>query len=242
MLPGRIQQYLRSVVAHERKAVPAGGFILYVHSLDPHPYLNYAIPAPEATEDDGRELIEAAQVRGLAPRVEYLEECFPWVETALSESGFIREARLRLMTCSPCAVREAPAQVALQRVEPGSPLVGSMLTAVRQAFGEGPPNPDQVAGWSGNTIAAVVDGEVLGAASWSTVIDGMSEIGGVGVGQRFRRRGIGAALTVAATRAAMADGASAVMLTPGDDATARVYERAGFSDTTTMLHLHLQTR
>jgi ribosomal protein S18 acetylase RimI-like enzyme len=242
MLPHRIQQYLRSVVARERESVPVGAFILYFHSMDSHPYLNYAIPAPGATEGDGRELIEAALVRGLVPRLEYLEECFPWVEAALSESGFIRQARLRLMTCSTPAVREAPAQVALQRVEPGSPLVESMLTVVRQAFGEGPPNPDQVAGWSGNTIAAVSDGEVLGAASWSTVIDGMSEIGGVAVGERFRRRGVGAALTVAATRAAIADGASAVMLTPGDDATARVYERAGFSDTTTMLHLHLPPR
>jgi predicted GNAT family acetyltransferase len=69
------------------------------------------------------------------------------------------------------------------------------------------------------------------------VIDGMSEIGGVAVAEAARRRGIGAALTVAASRGAFDDGASMVLLTPGDDATARVYERAGFRDATTMLHL-----
>jgi ribosomal protein S18 acetylase RimI-like enzyme len=237
MLCGRIQHYLRSVVASEREPVPAGAFVLYVHPTDSHPFLNYAVPVPGASEGDGAELIRVARASRLVPRLEYLESCFPWVEESLSTSGFVREARLRLMTCSPDALRSRAADIELLRVEASSPLVGPMLTVTRAAFGEGPPDGDAVARWEGQAIVALADGKVLGSASWTTVIDGMSEIVAVAVAEQARRRGIGTALTVAATRAAFADGASMALLTPGDDATARVYECAGFSDTTTMLHL-----
>jgi GNAT superfamily N-acetyltransferase len=69
------------------------------------------------------------------------------------------------------------------------------------------------------------------------VIDKMSEVVGIGVAEPARRQGIGAALSAAAARAAFSEGASVALLTPGDDNTARVYERAGFRDATTMLHL-----
>jgi GNAT superfamily N-acetyltransferase len=233
----RLQRYLRSVVEREREPIAAGAFVLYVHPHDPHPFLNYAIPAPGATEGDGAELIGVARARGLVPRLEYLESCFPWVEQSLSASGFARETHLRLMTCPRDALRAPPASVDLRRVDPGSPLVGPMLTVTRAAFGEGPPDDQEIARWDGQTVAALVDGEVVGGATWTTVIDGMSEIGGVAVAEAARRRGIGAALTVEATRRAFADGATLALLTPGDDATARVYERAGFRDATTMLHL-----
>jgi ribosomal protein S18 acetylase RimI-like enzyme len=211
--------------------------VLYVHPDDPHPFLNYAIPAPDATEGDGTELIRVARARGLVPRLEYLDGCFPWVEASLAANGFSRESRLRLMTCPRDALGAPPAEVELRRVAAGSPLVRPMLMVTRAAFGEGPPDDNEVARWNGCTIAALIDGEVVGSASWTTVIDGMSEIGGVAVAEAARRRGIGAALTVAASRGAFDDGASMVLLTPGDDATARVYERAGFRDATTMLHL-----
>jgi predicted GNAT family acetyltransferase len=233
----RIQRYLRSVVAREREPVTAGAFVLYVHPSDPHPFLNYAIPAPDATAGDGAELIRVARARGLVPRLEYLERCFPWAEESLSASGFAREAHLRLMTCPREALRASPVDVEVRRVNPGSPLVEPRLTVTRAAFGEGPPDDQEVARWDGRTLAALVDGEVVGSATWTTVIDGMSEIGGVAVAEGARRRGIGAALTVEATRSAFADGATLALLTPGDDATARVYERAGFRDATTMLHL-----
>ena len=230
------------MVAHERDPVRAGAFVLYVHRTDPHPYLNYAIPAPGATHGDGTPLIRSARARDLVPRLEYLEACFPWVEHALSQCGFTRESRLRLMTCTAVAPMEPPSDVELVAVEPGSPLVRPMLTVAHEAFGEAPPDAANVERWAGRAVVAVKHGEVLGVASWTTVIEGMSEIVGVAVAGEARRRGIGAALTVAASRAAFADGASLAMLTPGDDRTAAVYERAGFSDATTMLHLRHTAR
>jgi len=237
----QIQQYIRSVLEREREPVRAGEFVLYVHRSDQHPYLNYAIPAPTARRDDGSALVRAAQERGLVPRLEYLEECFPWVEAALAENGFVREGRLRLMSCAHGTVPEAHAAASggleLIRVHPGSALVEPMLAVTHSAFGEPPPRDDVVARWEGRAIAAVAGSAVLGSAGWTMVVDGMSEIVGVAVDDAARRRGIGTALTIAAARAAFAEGASYAFLTPGDDNTARVYERAGFSDATTMIHL-----
>ena len=106
-----------------------------------------------------------------------------------------------------------------------------------QAVRVPPPNEADVTRWRGPAIAGIVDGQVVGAAAWTPVIHGMSEIVGVAVSPAMRSRGIGCALTAAATQAAFDEGASVVLLTPGDDDTARVYERAGFRDTTTMMHL-----
>ena len=231
-----IQRYLRSVTSRDREAVPAGAFVLYVHPTERHPFLNYAIPAPGVVSGDGSELVGAARQRGLVPRLEYLDVCFPWVEEALAASGFTREGRLRLMTCSSIARLDA-GNLDLARVETSSPLAGATLAVTRSAFGEPPPNEADVTRWRGPAIAGIVDGQVVGAAAWTPVIHGMSEIVGVAVSPAMRRRGIGCALTAAATQAAFDEGASVVLLTPGDDDTARVYEHAGFRDTTTMMHL-----
>jgi ribosomal protein S18 acetylase RimI-like enzyme len=232
----RIQRYLRAVVAAEREAVRLGSFVLYVNPFSDHPYRNYAIPADGATSGDGDALVAAARERGLVPRLEFIEPCFPWVEAALAPAGFQVEGRLRVMTCSEARECESPAEIV--SVEVGSPLVRSAITAIGAAFGEGPPSDEEVEAYKGRMVAALIDGEVVvGGAGWTRVLDGMSEIVGVGVLEEYRRRGIAGALTAAATREAFAEGATLALLTPGDDDTARVYERAGFADTSTMLHL-----
>jgi len=65
----RIARYLRNRVAAEREAVPAGAFTLYIHPTEDHPFLNYAMPNEDAEPDEGGELIEAAEGRGLMPRI-----------------------------------------------------------------------------------------------------------------------------------------------------------------------------
>ena len=85
---------------------------------------------------------------------------------------------------------------------------------------------------------ARVDGEPAGAAFHSPIAEGVSELGGIGVRERFRRRGIAAALTGASAAAAVAAGAQLCFLTPGDDGAERVYARAGFARAgTTVVHM-----
>ena len=210
--------------------------MLYVHPTDRHPFLNYAIPVPGAVSGDGSDLVGAARERGLLPRLEYLDACFPWVEEALAVSGFTREGRLWVMTCSSVERRDA-GNVDLARVETPSALAGATLAVTRLAFGE-------LARERGGTLPVAWPGD-RGDRGWRSgrrrrldpVMDRMSEIVGVAVVPAMRRRGIGAVLTAAATQAAFDEGAMLALLTPGNDDTARVYERVGFRDTTTMLHL-----
>lgn len=228
----RIQRYLRAVVAAEREAVDAGAFTLYLHPTEKqHPFLNYAIPNEGAEPDDGAALVAAARERGLVPRVEAVEPCAPWVRDL---PGFELELEPPLMTCAEPVDRSSPAKLVL--VEQGSPLVGPMLEALYEAFEEPPPTPERVATWNGRSVAAVIDGAVVGGASWTAVIDDMTEVAGIGVREAWRRQGIAGALTAEATRRGLAAGASLAVLSPGNDGAKRVYERAGFADASRMIH------
>jgi GNAT superfamily N-acetyltransferase len=230
-----IQQYLRAVVAAERDPVDAGAFTLYLNRTDTqHPFLNYAIPNEGAEPDDGSSLVAAARERGLVPRVEAVEPCAPWVRDL---PGFEIEGELRLMASEAPVALESEAEIAV--VRKGSPHVAGLVGAQMEAFGEPPPTPERIAAWNGRAVAAIVDGEVVGGASWTRVLDGMTEVAGIGVREPFRRRGIAAALTSEATRQGFLEGARLAVLVPGHEGAARVYERAGFADASRMIHVRM---
>lgn len=233
----RVQDYLRAVLERKRAAVLAGSFVFYVHLSDAHPYHNYAIPLPGATRGDGRTLIAAARAHQRTPRLEYLEDCFPWVRDALARDGFVVQDRLALMTCAADGLVWPSGDADIRSVEPGSELVGPMLAAQNAAFGEPPPTPEAIATWRLRGVAALHADQVVGGAAFTEVIDGLSEIVGIAVVPSARRRGLGAALTAAATRAAFDAGAELALLTPASEGTARVYERVGFRRVATMMHL-----
>jgi ribosomal protein S18 acetylase RimI-like enzyme len=236
----RVQASIRAVNAAERESVVVGPFTLYRSRGTDHPYLNYAVPADGATkwrEIDA--LREAFVVRGLQPRLEFVAERAPGLEEALAAHGFELQARIPVMTCPEQDLREvpAPAGVVIGRVHGGAD-VRPMMEVQAAAFGEGPPSDAAVKGYSGRGLLARADGVPAGAASRTAIAEGVSEIGGVGVLERFRRRGIAAALTAAAAAEAFAEGADLCFLTPGDDGAERVYGRAGFARAgTTMVHM-----
>ena len=114
----------------------------------------------------------------------------------------------------------------------------ALLQTAAEAFGDGPPTDEQVSGYGGRGLLARAGGEPAGAAFRSAIAEGVSELGGIGVRERFRRRGIAAALTAAAAADAVAAGAELCFLTPGDDGAERVYARAGFARAgTTVVHM-----
>jgi predicted GNAT family acetyltransferase len=228
----RIQRYLRDRVAAEREPVPAGAFTLYVHPTDDHPFLNYAIPNAGAEPDDGSALVAAARERGLMPRVEAVQPCAPWVRDL---PGFEVEDELRLMATQAPVEQESEAEIVV--VRKGSPHVAGLLRAQMAAFDEPPPTDERIERWDGRSVAALVDGEVVGGASWTLVLDGMTEVAGIGVLEAYRRRGIAGALTAAATSEGFAEGASLAVLVPGHEGAARVYERAGYADASRMIHV-----
>jgi predicted GNAT family acetyltransferase len=235
-----VQSSIRAVNAAERESVVAGPFTLYRSRASDHPYLNYAVPADGVAEWDGIDALrEAFVARRLQPRLEFVAERAPGLEEALAAAGFELQARIPVMTCPVEDVREVPAPegVVIARVLGGSD-VRPLLEVQAAAFGEGPPSDAAVAAYRGRGLLARADGVPAGAASRSAIAEGVSEIGGVGVLERFRRRGIAAALTAAAAAEAFAEGAQLCFLTPGDEGAERVYARAGFARAgTTMVHM-----
>jgi ribosomal protein S18 acetylase RimI-like enzyme len=236
----QVQASIRAVNAAEREAIVAGPFTLYRSRASDHPYLNYAVPDAGAVAWDGIDELRAAfAAQGLRPRLEFVVECAPGLEAALAADGFELQGRFPVMTLPAEDLREVPAPdgVVIARVLPGGD-VGALLRTAAEAFGDGEPTDEQLEGYGGRGHLARVHGEPAGAAFHSPIAEGVSELGGIGVRERFRRRGIAAALTGASAAAAMAAGAALCFLTPGDDGAERVYARAGFARAgTTVVHM-----
>jgi ribosomal protein S18 acetylase RimI-like enzyme len=225
----RVQASIRAVNTVEREPIVAGPFTLYRNRASDHPYLNYAVPNAGVRAWDGIDRLRAAFTeRGLRPRLEFVAERAPGLEEALAADGFELEGRYPVLTLPAEDLREVPAPegVVIARVLPGGD-VRALLRTAAEAFGGGEPTDAEVAGYAGRGHLARVHGEPAGAAFHSAIAEGVSELGGIGVRERFRRRGIAAALTGAAAAAAVADGAELCFLTPGDEGAERVYARGG---------------
>jgi predicted GNAT family acetyltransferase len=80
-------------------------------------------------------------------------------------------------------------------------------------------------------------GTIVGGGVATTPAGATSEIAGIGVDETYRRRRIAGAITARLARELFDAGVTTVFLTPGHDGAHRVYARAGFADTTEMVHL-----
>jgi ribosomal protein S18 acetylase RimI-like enzyme len=227
-----VQDYLRRTAARHRDVVHVPGFTCTIDPHDDLKYLNYAIP--DGPPADPAAIRPVYRGRDRLARLEWVEEHSPWLEARARASGFREESRVPLMTCRPEEARAIapPAGVAIEPVGD----VRALLEVQREAFGDTRTvDDDAVARWRGIALLARVDGEPAGVAGITPPHDGLSEVVGIGVRARFRRRGIAAALTSAITQAAFARGVRVAFLTPGDEATGRIYARAGYARSLTVL-------
>jgi ribosomal protein S18 acetylase RimI-like enzyme len=236
----RVQDSIREVNAQSRAAQRAGSFVFYRHRDSDHPMLNYAVPEPGASVWTGiGELRRVFAVHGLRPRLEFVGECAPGLEGALADAGFESEGHFPVMTLPAVELREVPVPegVVIARAI-GAADARAVLEVGAEAFGADPPTEAEVAAYRGRSLLARADGVAAGTASRTEIAGGVSELAGIGVLERFRRRGIAAALTSATAADAIAAGAELCFLTPGDAGAERVYERAGFTRAgTTMVHM-----
>jgi hypothetical protein len=240
---GALQAFLRTSAGHGRAVLRSGPFTVTIHPHDRLRYLNYAIP------DDGAEP-DAAAVEALRdvfraherlPRLEWIDEAAPAVAAVLAVAGMRQELRTPLMTCGPDELIAAVAEVPGLTVAPaGDGDLRDCARVQRAAFGQPPlpadePPSDPRRGGGGAVLARVA-GTPAAAATWTAVVDGTSEVGGVATAEAWRRRGLAGVVTAAAARAAFDAGARLCVLSPGSDEAQRVYGRAGFRGTATMLH------
>ncbi|QEC48685.1 GNAT family N-acetyltransferase [Baekduia soli] len=222
----------------------------FLATFDPHDdgrYLNYAIPDDDArpTAGDVADLAAAYEERGRIPRLEYLTTAAPLVEAALADGGFVAEAHLSLMTCTPgrAAERRLP-WARVSRAEDDAELE-EMVAVQHTAFGDVPPDASTLArarAWVEAGAIAVVARDratraVIGGGVATPPCEDASELTGIAVRESFRRRGVAGAVTARLAREAFAAGAGTAFLTPGGDGAQRVYARAGFADASVMLHI-----
>lgn len=238
---------MRRAAAAGRMTEQVGPFLATFSPDSANPFLNYAIPVDGArpSSSDVDALTEAYAQRDLLPRVEFMAETAPAAERALLIAGWSVERRIPVMLCPPGSAVAIAAPAGVELVVPRTDEeVRGMLVAQHEAFGEPADIRDgdvekarERLRAGGFAVLAKVAGEPAGGGVAEAVVDGTTEVGGIGVREPYRRRGIGAAMTAFLTAAVHEAGARTVFLTPAGVPEQRLYARAGFTPTGDMLHL-----
>jgi GNAT superfamily N-acetyltransferase len=191
-------------------------------------------------------LVAAYRARGRKPRLEYIPSVAPAVEPVLLAAGFEIEGRLPLMICE-TPVFESPPGIEL--IAPSAEDEFRGVAEVQwEAYEEREPMSDgAVAGLRRTADADGVvvlardaeTGEPAGGGLCVAPYDGVTELAAIGVRQKFRRRGIAAAMAGWLTDAALAKGMTLVFLMAHGADEARIYARAGFVEHGEVLHISL---
>ena len=240
---------MRRSAAAGRSTEQVGPFLATFSADSANPFLNYAIPDDGAlpSSSDVDALTGAYRRRDLLPRVEFLADTAPAAEQALLAAGWSVERRIPVMLCPPGTAVAVPSPAGIELVVPDTDdEARGLLTAQHEAFGQPPEVP---AGAVDRTLTQLraggfavlardaVTGEPAGGGVAEAIVDGTTEVGGIGVRSAFRRRGIGAALTAFLTAAVHDAGARTVFLTPAGVPEQRMYARIGYVPAGDMLHL-----
>lgn len=235
----QIQAYLRHSASRHRETVTIGPFLATFTPTSPNPFLNYAIPAADATPTPAEiaALEEAFRQRERIPRLEYIPTLAPTVEGALLRAGFTVESRFPLMICSAEQLVEVPTPDGIEIVAPTSDEeLYQMKLAQNEAYGEGPPSQEDVQRFrqfladGGIAMLArdAATGEPAGGGICTVPFAGATELTSVGVCVPYRRRGIAAAITARLARAAFDAGVTLVFLMAAGENEARIYARLNF--------------
>lgn len=190
--------------------------------------------------------ITAAQVEAVRERQRELEvpESFEWVhETTPALLAAAREAGLHVGECPLLALPGGAAPVvppvpdgySVAMLASDSSDISAVVAAVGAAFAEcdepeerDPGRLPELLGSGLLAMTGAYDGQgPVGGGSHSPRGD-TTELTGIAVMPRARRRGIGASITAALVEDAQARGVETVFLSAQDDTVARVYERIGF--------------
>lgn len=244
-----VQHHARTLALRAPAHVRVGPFVCRFNLSWASPYANYAIPDDHAepTQDDIQALITTFRQHDRKPRIEYLPACAPAVEKTLLSAGFEIEDRPPVMACLPQNLVMPEPVPGLEFREPRSDDDLDELAAIQhRAFGEpGDPEPGSGAGArriyenGGIVVLALYRGEPAAGGSCSAPVDGMTELGGIAVAARFRRRGIGAAVSADLTARAHQRGYRLTWLEPADESVERIYASIGYRPVGEKLNISL---
>ncbi|MGN6129349.1 MAG: GNAT family N-acetyltransferase [Nocardioidaceae bacterium] len=242
---GVLERYYDTAPRADTTAEDLGPFTLFLRK-DPTPWDYYARPrlgrpadAPVAAADLDR--VRARQREAGAPEAfEWVHETTPGLLDAALAAGLAVE-RCPLLVLDAHRPVTPPPGVTVEVLDADSPRLGEVLAAVHSGFA----GHDEVAPETrkdrldrrrdlirrGRTVTVGAydeQGSVVAGGSHAPR-GGTTELAGIAVLPRARRRGIGAAVTSALAADALDRGLETVFLSAQDDAVARVYERVGFA-------------
>lgn len=234
-----LESYYDTVPRANATAEQIGPLTLFVKD-GPDGWDYYARPRLGLTGEVRREDVDLVRARqrelGVPENFEWVHETTPSMLTAVRASG-LPAAQCPLLVlpgdASPAGAAAGDAKVRM--LGPDDDL-DPVVSAVHAAFeGVDEPTPRRAVRQPGLmragllAMAAAYDdrGAVVGGGSHGPR-GATSELTGIAVLPRARRRGVGAAITAALVADARSRGVRTVFLSAQDDAVARVYERVGF--------------
>lgn len=232
-----IERYYDEVPRANADAHQVGPFTLFVARQG---WQYYARPrlggSASITSQDVRQVLDVQRERGMPRQIEWVHEVTPsLLRAARGVDVPVLECPLLVLTEPVRAPDDHGCLTAM--LEPDDPRFASARAAVAAGFtGTDELRPEPVQPWMAAQArdgllrvagAFNADGAAVGGGSHAVRGD-VSELTGIAVIPRCRRRGIGASLTKVLTHDAIAAGATTVFLSAGTDVIARVYERVGF--------------
>jgi ribosomal protein S18 acetylase RimI-like enzyme len=245
-----VHAYSRSL-ARRSNSESVGPFAVLFSERNPSPFANYAIPFDfaEPTAAEIAALVTAFQARERQPRLEFAPSAAPRVEAALLAAGFTVELRPPMMTRRPEPVLAPFTADGFDLTVPESDqALLDHATVQKAAFGDPSPAGDGViAGLrrsvrrGGHVLVAHCreTGQAAGAGAYIPPQGGVTEITGIAVAARFRRRGLGQAITCALAEQAFAAGCAMAFLSAAGEAQSAIYARAGFVRRSPMAYMSL---
>ncbi len=245
-----VHAYSRSLAGRSNNEM-VGPFAVLFSERNPSPHANYAIPLDfaEPSPEEIMALIAAFRARERQPRLEFAPSAAPRLEPALLTAGFTIELRPPMMTRRP---RPAIPTLELKGFDLAPAETDQDLldhaTVQSAAFG-GPSSAGEaeVAGLrrslrrGGYVLVAHCreSGAAAGAGAYMPPQDGVTEITGIAVAERFRRRGLAEAMTGVLADEAFRAGCSMAFLSAAGEAQSAIYARAGFVRRSPMAYMSM---
>jgi ribosomal protein S18 acetylase RimI-like enzyme len=239
-----LETYYDTAPRASADALEVGPFTLFLRR-DPAGWPFYARPllglGTDVTAEDVAGVVARQAELGLPPSIEWVHETTPSLIAATRAAGLaVEECPLLVLAGeapSPARARAGAAPIAVTRVlDAADPDLPVVVGAVHAGFSSSddvePRDASRQQGLMERGLLGVVaaydeQGHGVGGGTHGPR-GGTTELTGIAVVPRARRRGVGAAITAALVADARDRGVDTVFLSAQDDAVARVYERVGF--------------
>ncbi|MBB5873720.1 ribosomal protein S18 acetylase RimI-like enzyme [Allocatelliglobosispora scoriae] len=249
-MDNNVQQSVVAILSRRPEVVETGPFVIGWDPTTDSRNVSYATPRPGAavTADDVAALVAAFRAIDRIPRLEYVPGCCPELESLLLAAGFAIEARHTYLACTPATLAPLPVPDGFELIEPSTDEEHhGGLSVQNEAFGgEATATPADVeraarTQRNGGVVLAIrtTTGEYAAAGLASPPGAGLVEVAGIATAERFRRRGLAAALTAELAATAFRRGAQGAWLEAESPVAGRVYERVGFVPSGQRLYIAL---